>query len=142
MNASALTHLHPLLAYGWGGGWWWWWIIALFFIWILLLPPFAYGPRWYGRYRGGVAGVPAGYPASWESIESRFVESPAAGIAEADRVVGDLVAQRGGASSEAAQYRELHAAALKAQQAGATTDDLRALMLRYRTLFDRLAASA
>lgn len=139
----SMTALHPLIAYGWYWGWWWWWLVILFFLWWLLLPPFSYGRRWYGGYRSrsGV-GVGAGYPDGWQAIESRFIETPAAGVAEADRVVGALMSRARPTTGMAEEYRDAHAVTIKAQTGTATLDEMRAAMLTYRGLFDRLTPMA
>lgn len=140
----SMTALHPLIAYGWyWGWWWWWWLVILFFLWWLLLPPFSYGRRWYGGYRSrsGV-GAGAGYPEGWQAIESRFIESPAAGVAEADRVVGALMSRARPSTGMAEEYRDAHAVTIKAQTGTATLDEMRTAMLTYRGLFDRLTPMA
>ena len=140
LHASVL--LQPLLAayrgWGWGWWWWWWWIVILFFFWVLLLPPFAYGRRWYTGYRSGSAIRPLSVEddaaAQWQAIESHFVAAPASAVIEADRWATDMLSRRGTSPMSDPGYREAHAIALKAQRGEANTDELHAAMLTYRTL--------
>lgn len=150
MLMHVLWPLRPILAYGWyWGWWWWWWVILIFFFWWLLLPPFGWGRRWYGTYRSRygtpVPGAPAGmvpdesgYAVQWHSIESEFIESPGKAVADADRLVSELLAERGRPQAYAQQYADAHAIALKNQRGEATPEELRAAMLAYRTVFEQL----
>jgi hypothetical protein len=89
----------------------------------------------------------------WESIQSRFVDSPRGAVAEADDLVSSLMKTRGYPVSDFDQraddisvdhprvvenYRSAHEIALRAGQSGASTEDLRTAMIHYRSLFAEL----
>jgi hypothetical protein len=91
---------------------------------------------------------------SWRSIQSNFVDSPDRAFADADRLLGQVMASRGypvaGFDQRAAEisvdhapvvenYRIAHEIALRHQEGKATTEELRRGMIHYRTLFDDLA---
>jgi hypothetical protein len=95
----------------------------------------------------------ARFAASWEQVQAHFVDRPAGAIAEADQLLGDLLAARGYPAGDYEQraadisvhhptitqhYREAHAIALNHVNGKATTEDLRRAMIHYRTLFDEL----
>src|SRR6202453_63597 len=86
----------------------------------------------------------------WESIQSRFVDSPRGAVAEADDLVSSLMKTRGYPVSDFDQraddisvdhprvvenYRSAHEIALRVGQNGASTEDLRTAMIHYRSLF-------
>jgi hypothetical protein len=142
--------LTPLIGYWYWGWWWWWWIaIVVIFLWLLFLPPFSYGPRWYGGYgmrnippTGTAPGVPpmgAADSMQWQSVENQYAESPSAAVLEADRLVTPLVS---GTSEPAVadQYRHAHAVAERAQRGEATEPEINAAMNEYRTIFHTLRA--
>jgi hypothetical protein len=89
----------------------------------------------------------------WESVQSRFVDSPKGAVAEADDLVSALMKARGYPVSDFDQraadisvdhprvvenYRSAHAIALRAGKDAATTEDLRTAMIHYRSLFEDL----
>ena len=89
----------------------------------------------------------------WESIQSRFVDSPRGAVAEADDLVSSLMKTRGYPVSDFDQraddisvdhprvvenYRSAHEIALRVGQNGASTEDLRTAMIHYRSLFEEL----
>jgi hypothetical protein len=89
----------------------------------------------------------------WESVQSRFVDSPKGAVAEADDLVSSLMRTRGYPVSDFDQraadisvdhprvvenYRSAHEIALRAGKATATTEDLRTAMIHYRSLFEEL----
>src|ERR1700722_4500131 len=89
----------------------------------------------------------------WESVQSRFVDSPRGAVAEADDLVSSLMKTRGYPVSDFAQraadvsvdhprvvenYRSGHDIALRVGKNGASTEDLRAAMIHYRSLFEEL----
>jgi hypothetical protein len=89
----------------------------------------------------------------WESVQSRFVDSPKGAVAEADDLVSSLMNARGYPVSDFDQraadisvdhprvvenYRSAHAIALRVGKNGATTEDLRTAMIHYRSLFEEL----
>jgi hypothetical protein len=90
----------------------------------------------------------------WESVQSRFVDSPKGAVAEADDLVSLLMKTRGYPVSDFDQraadisvayprvvenYRSAHEIALRVGKDGATTEDLRTAMIHYRSLFEELA---
>ncbi|HTA24684.1 MAG TPA: hypothetical protein VK763_14220 [Terriglobales bacterium] len=89
----------------------------------------------------------------WESVQSRFVDSPKGAVAEADDLVSSLMKTRGYPVSDFDQraadisvdhprvvenYRSAHQIALRVGKDAATTEDLRTAMIHYRSLFDEL----
>lgn len=89
----------------------------------------------------------------WESVQSRFVDSPRGAVAEADDLVSSLMKIRGYPVSDFDQraadisvdhprvvenYRSAHEIALRVGKNAATTEDLRTAMIHYRSLFEEL----
>jgi hypothetical protein len=89
----------------------------------------------------------------WESLQSRFVDSPRGAVAEADDLVSSLMKTRGYPVSDFDQraadisvdhprvvenYRSGHDIALRVGNNGASTEDLRTAMIHYRSLFEEL----
>jgi hypothetical protein len=89
----------------------------------------------------------------WESLQSRFVDSPKGAATEADDLVSSLMKTRGYPVSDFDQraadisvdhprvvenYRSAHAIALRVGKDVATTEDLRTAMIHYRSLFEEL----
>jgi hypothetical protein len=89
----------------------------------------------------------------WESVQSRFVDSPKGAVSEADDLVSSLMSSRGYPVSDFDQraadisvdhprvvenYRSAHGIALRVGNNGASTEDLRTAMIHYRSLFEEL----
>src|SRR5579864_5915187 len=89
----------------------------------------------------------------WESVQSRFVDSPKGAVAEADDLVSSLMKTRGYPVSDFDQrtadisvdhprvlgnYRSAHEIALRVGKDGASTEDLRTAMIHYRSLCEEL----
>jgi len=89
----------------------------------------------------------------WESVQSRFVDSPKGAVAEADDLVSALMKARGYPVADFDQraadisvdhprvvenYRSAHEIALRVGKNEATTEDLRTAMIHYRSLFEEL----
>ena len=89
----------------------------------------------------------------WESVQSRFVDSPKGAVTEADDLVSSVMKARGYPVSDFDQraadisvdhprvvenYRSAHEIALRVGKDAATTEDLRTAMIHYRSLFDEL----
>ncbi len=89
----------------------------------------------------------------WESLQSRFVDSPKGAVAEADDLLSSLMKTRGYPVSDFNQraadisvdhprvvenYRSAHEIALRAGKNEATTEELRTAMIHYRSLFEEL----
>ena len=93
------------------------------------------------------------FSTQWESVQSRFVDSPRGAVAEADDLVSSLMKTRGYPVSDFDQraddisvdhprvvenYRSAHHIALQVGTNGASTEDLRTAMIHYRSLFEEL----
>ena len=89
----------------------------------------------------------------WESVQSRFVDSPKGAVTEADDLVSSLMKTRGYPVSDFDQraadisvdhprvvenYRSAHEIALRVGKDQATTEDLRTAMIHFRSLFEEL----
>jgi hypothetical protein len=89
----------------------------------------------------------------WRTTQARFVDSPAAAVAEADQLVAEVMRLRGYPMTDFDQraadisvdypqlvqnYREAHRLALASQAGKASTEDLRQAMVHYRALFEEL----
>jgi len=89
----------------------------------------------------------------WQAVQSRFVDSPKGAVAEADDLVSLVMKARGYPVAEFDQraadisvdhprvvdnYRSAHEIALRVGKDAATTEDLRAAMIHYRSLFEEL----
>jgi len=89
----------------------------------------------------------------WESVQSRFVDSPKGAVTEADDLVSSVMKARGYPVSDFEQraadisvdhprvvenYRSAHEIALRVGKDAATTEDLRMAMIHYRSLFEEL----
>jgi hypothetical protein len=93
------------------------------------------------------------YSKQWQSVQSRFVDSPKGAVAEADDLVSSVMTARGYPVADFDQraadisvdhprvvqnYRSAHEIALRAGRDAATTEDLRTAMIHYRSLFEEL----
>jgi hypothetical protein len=89
----------------------------------------------------------------WRTAQARFVDDPAAATGEADRLVQEVMRERGypmddfeGRAADISvdhpqlvdHYREGHEISVACARGDATTDDLRAAMVHYRILFEEL----
>jgi hypothetical protein len=89
----------------------------------------------------------------WESVQSRFVDSPRGAVVEADDLVSSVMKSRGYPVSDFDQraadisvdhprvvenYRSAHEIALRLGKDQASTEDLRTAMIHYRSLFEEL----
>lgn len=90
---------------------------------------------------------------SWRDVQGRFVDNPKTALAEADRLVQEVMRARGYPIDDFEQcaadisvdhpvvvenYRAGHEVAVRHIRGQATTEDLRRAMIHYRTLFDDL----
>jgi FtsZ-interacting cell division protein ZipA len=95
----------------------------------------------------------ARYAAEWRTVQARFVDDPEVAIAEADRLVGEVMQARGYPVGNFEQraadvsvdhpqvvehYRAAHHLAGQSAKGQATTEDMRQAMVHYRQLFDEL----
>lgn len=93
------------------------------------------------------------YAREWETLQSRFVDNPNGVVAEANRLVRELMLKRGypmgDFESRAADisvhhpavvenYRAAHDIAARDQRGQASTEDLRKAVVHYRALFESL----
>jgi hypothetical protein len=89
----------------------------------------------------------------WRNVQAHFVDEPAEAISEADRLVQEVMDQRGYPISDfeqqaadvsvehpevVANYREAHSIAEAHESGGADTEQLRQAMIHYRALFSEL----
>src|SRR5271156_3982184 len=90
----------------------------------------------------------------WQSVQSRFVDSPKGAVTEADALVSSVMKARGYPVADFEQraadisvdhprvvenYRSAHNIALRLGRGGASNEKLRSAMIQYRSLFDDLA---
>jgi hypothetical protein len=90
---------------------------------------------------------------SWRQTQARFVDAPAEAVRDADRLVGQVMTDRGYPLDNFEQrsedisvdhpgvvenYRAAHAISLASDHGQATTEDLRQAMVHYRSLFETL----
>lgn len=93
------------------------------------------------------------YAGEWQQVQSDFVDNPSAAVAEADRLVAEVMRERGYPVDDfeqqaavvsvdhpdvVANYREGHAIYLSFDRGDASTEDLRRALQHYRALFDEL----
>ncbi len=93
---------------------------------------------------------------AWRAAQARFVDDPAGAMADADRLVCEVMLARGYPMADFEQraadisvdhaevvenYRAAHSTAQRAQRGEATTEDLRKAMVHYRALFEDLLKS-
>jgi hypothetical protein len=93
------------------------------------------------------------YSDSWRSVQTRFVDDPSAAVGEADRLVTDVMRERGYPIDDFDQraadisvdhpdvvenYRAGHELYLKEDRGDADTEDLRQAFVHYRALFAEL----
>jgi hypothetical protein len=90
---------------------------------------------------------------SWRQTQARFVDAPAEAVRDADRLVGQVMTDRGYPMDNFEQrsadisvdhpdvvenYRAAHGISLASDHGQATTEDLRQAMVHYRSLFETL----
>jgi hypothetical protein len=93
------------------------------------------------------------YRGEWEEVQSRFIDHPRGAVTEADELVNSLLVARGypagGFAQQAADvsvnhsslvgpYRTATGITSRAGKNEATTEEMRAAIIHYRTLFDAL----
>lgn len=101
--------------------------------------------------------LPAGardrYAEEWRTVQSRFVDQPKGALTDADRLVTNVMRDRGYPMEEFDQrvadispdhpqvvqnYRAAHDIATRSERGEVTTEDLRVAMVHYRALFNDL----
>ena len=93
------------------------------------------------------------YLESWRETQARFVDDPSSALADADRLVEQVMRERGYPMDEFDQraadisvdhpqvvenYRAGHAISVANERGDATTEDLRQAVIHYRALFEEL----
>jgi hypothetical protein len=93
------------------------------------------------------------YRSEWKNVQARFVDEPSGALGQADRLVGDVMRERGYPMDDFDQrsadisvdhpevvddYRAAHGISMANDQGVASTEDLRQAMVHYRSLFERL----
>lgn len=93
------------------------------------------------------------YGRDWEQVQTDFVDNPPGAVAGADRLVAEVMRERGYPVDDfeqqaavvsvdhpdvVANYREGHAIYLSVDRGDASTEDLRRALQHYRALFDEL----
>lgn len=96
------------------------------------------------------------YVALWAGVQERFVDSPAAAVVEAEQLLTRLIHDRGyrvhtheervealsvHRAHHVEGYRQVHAAAGRARDASAPTEDLREVLVHARELFEQLVTA-
>lgn len=91
----------------------------------------------------------------WDRVQAHFVDAPAGAVAEADQLLGDIMATCGYPVGDFEQrvadisvdhpivtqnYRAAHDIALRQAKGQASTEDLRRAMIHYRILFEDLVS--
>ena len=99
----------------------------------------------------------ARFEADWDRVQAHFVDAPTAAVAEADQLLGEVMATRGYPVGDFEQraadisvdhpqvtenYRAAHAIAIRQANGQADTEDLRRAMIHYRALFEDLMGAA
>jgi len=95
----------------------------------------------------------ARFAEQWERVQAHFVDAPAGAVAEADQLLGDIMATCGYPMGDFEQraadisvdhpivtqnYRAAHEIAIRQAKGQASTEDLRRAMIHYRSLFEDL----
>ena len=75
-----------------------------------------------------------GFRSRWEAIQTGFVDEPRAAVEQADALVGQVVARLSEVFGEERLKLERH----WDRGDGVSTEDLRVVLKRYRSFFDRL----
>lgn len=93
----------------------------------------------------------ARFTEQWAQVQAHFVDAPAGAVAEADQLLGDVMATCGYPMGDFEQraadisvdhpivtqnYRAAHDIAVRQAKGQASTEDLRRAMIHYRALFD------
>lgn len=93
------------------------------------------------------------YAEEWRTVQTRFVDEPQSALGEADKLVSNVMRDRGYPLEDFDQrvadispdhpevvdnYRAAHAITARSETGEVTTEDLRQAMVHYRTLFNDL----
>jgi FtsZ-interacting cell division protein ZipA len=103
------------------------------------------------------AGARARYMEEWRTVQTRFVDEPKDAVVEADRLVENVMRDRGYPMEDFEQraadispdhpgvvqnYRAAHDIASRSERGEVNTEDLRQAMVHYRTLFTDLLGTS
>ena len=95
----------------------------------------------------------ARFTEEWDRVQAHFVDAPAGAVAEADQLLGDIMATCGYPMGDFEQraadisvdhpivtqnYRAAHEIAVRQASGHASTEELRRAMIHYRSLFEDL----
>jgi HAMP domain-containing protein len=95
------------------------------------------------------------FRAMWRDIQGQFVDNPRSAVRRGDHLLADVMRARGYPDQDfetlaadasvdhpeaVASYREAHRIAVKDEQLGATTEELRRAFQSFRRLFDEMTA--
>ncbi|HYX77189.1 MAG TPA: hypothetical protein VE757_08440 [Gaiellaceae bacterium] len=93
------------------------------------------------------------YASRWQNTQAQFVDDPETAVGEADRLIQDVMRERGYPVEDFDQraadlsvdhpevisnYRAAHGIAIAHERGKASTEDLRTAMVHYRSLFEEL----
>jgi predicted nucleic acid-binding protein len=96
------------------------------------------------------------YIRAWRDLQVRFVDEPEAALGDADRLITQVMRERGYPTEHFDQkiedlsvdhadtinaYREAHEIADRHERTGVSTDDLRVAMQRYRKVFESVVGT-
>jgi hypothetical protein len=96
------------------------------------------------------------YRSEWQRAQERFVDDPPGAVGEADRLIQDVMRERGYPVQDFEQraadvsvdhpevvsnYRAAHGISVASERGKASTEDLRTAMVHYRSLFAELLES-
>ena len=99
----------------------------------------------------------ARFEADWDRVQANFVDSPTSAVAEADQLLGEVMATRGYPVGDFEQraadisvdhpqvtenYRAAHEIAIRQTNGQASTEELRRAMIHYRALFEDLMGAS
>jgi hypothetical protein len=97
------------------------------------------------------------YADEWQHIQGRFVDEPKSALSEADKLITDVMRDRGypivnfeqraadlspDHASTVQDYRTAHEITLRSNDGGADTEDLRQAMVHYREIFMELVGNS
>jgi len=97
------------------------------------------------------------YSSAWQTTQARFVDDPGSAVTEADRLVQEVMPERGYPTDDFDQrsadisvdhphlvenYRAAHEISLRNDRGEASTEDLRQSLVHYRSLFEQLLEEA
>lgn len=93
------------------------------------------------------------FTSEWQAVQARFVDDPGSAVADADRLVQEVMRERGYPTHDFEQraadisvdhphvvesYRSAHSVAEAHERGEASTEDLRQSLVHYRSLFEEL----